>query len=453
MANFSPAAPTIYQSDPLGAFKRAYDVSSGIANEDDAKAALARYAESLYGQQPQSAGPTLADLAAQPPGSPAPAAAPQQPNATPSGPDLMKFGLPDQQTVIGLLRDPETRPQGLALIQQARAAYADANDPQKKLQLEKLQYDVAHQGDGPVDTTAREAGTRFKLGRDQGLTGDALRTYTLTGKLPDDAPGRSNTPSGYAWSEDGKSLAPIPGGPADPNTATMLSPEALDLVATQYLAGDRSAAVGYARNAALKAQITNAIAAKAAALGMDGKAVAAEISAYGGNVSAQRAAGTRAAQVGMAASEASQMADIALEASKAVPRTAIVPWNAAVNAFQTGTSSPEMAKFVTATTSLVNAYARAVSPLGAPTDAMRAHAEQMLNTAQGPEAYAAVIAQMKKEMEAALNAPAEVSASLKTNITGQPPESTAAPAVGAVMDGYRFKGGDPGDQNNWEPAQ
>jgi hypothetical protein len=270
-------------------------------------------------------------------------------------------------------------------------------------------------GKPPVDPADTATG-RQTLADQQGLTGKARAEYILTGKLPE--PGSASVPSGYRPTEDGTGLEPIPGGPADPSTTQMLSPEALDLVATQYLAGDKSAAVGYARNATLKAQITNAIAAKAKEMGMDGKGVAAEISAYGGNVAAQRSAGTRAAQVGMAASEANQMADIALNASKAVPRGSFVPWNAAMNAVATGTSSPEMAQFVTATTSLVNAYARAVSPLGAPTDAMRAHAEQMLNTAQGPEAYAAVIAQMKKEMEAALNAPAEISKNLKESVAG-----------------------------------
>lgn len=245
---------------------------------------------------------------------------------------------------------------------------------------------------------------------------------------PDKAPSASGAPSGYRYTKDGQSLEPIPGGPADPASAQALSPEALDLISSQYLAGDKSAITGYARNANMRAQIANAVAEKANAMGMDGKGLAAEISAYGGNVAAQRAAGTRAAQVGMASSEANQMADIALEASAKVPRSSFVPWNAAVNAVRTNTSSPEMAAFVTATTSLVNAYARAVSPLGAPTDAMRQHAEQMLNTAQSPEAYAAVIAQMKNEMKAALDAPAEISSNLKSSITGAP--ASTAPAAG-----------------------
>lgn len=275
----------------------------------------------------------------------------------------------------------------------------------------------------------------MSVGNDSSVYDPATHTFTAN---PNASPTAKygNAPSGYRFKSDG-ALEPISGGPSDPNTVNMLSPEALDLVSTQYLAGDKSSITGFARNPTMRAQLTNAIAAKAAALGMDGKAVAAEISAYGGNVSAQRSAGTRAAQVGMAASEANQMADIALEASRTVPRETFVPWNQAVNAWRTGTSSPDMAAFVTATTSLVNAYARAVSPLGAPTDAMRQHAEEMLNTAQGPDAYAAVIAQMKKEMEAALNAPAEISDRLKADVSGQeasPPQAPQATTNGALPD-------------------
>lgn len=230
---------------------------------------------------------------------------------------------------------------------------------------------------------------------------------------------------------DGKTYNSLPDGwkvgTVSQSGSGGLSPEALDILSTQYLAGDKSAIQGFSRNATMRAQLANAIAAKADTMGMDGRAVAAEVSAYGGNVAAQRAAGNRAAQVGMAASEASQMADIAVEASKAVPRGSLMAWNAIKNAVKTGTSSPEMAAFVTATTSLVNAYARAVSPLGAPTDAMRQHAEQMLNTAQSPQAYEAVINQMKKEMGAALNAPSEISNQLKEQVAGAHP-GTSPPA-------------------------
>lgn len=215
----------------------------------------------------------------------------------------------------------------------------------------------------------------------------------------------------------------------DGSTNGLLPDDTLHMIAQQYLSGDKSVITGYGRSPILRSQIMNAITSEAQSQGMDGKAIAAQLSAYGGNVAAQKAAGTRAAQVGIASSEANQMADIALDASSKVPRGNFVPWNQATQAVQAGTSSPELAQFVAATTSLINAYARAVSPVGAPTDSQRQHAYDMLNTAQSPEAYAAVIAQMKKEMTAALNAPAEVSNRLKGDITGNSPASTPAPAA------------------------
>lgn len=219
-------------------------------------------------------------------------------------------------------------------------------------------------------------------------------------------------------------IANMPEGPAKDmamQAAAMqsqrLDPDTLEQIATQYLAGDKSVLTGFGRTTSARIQIANAVAAKAASLGMNGNDIAAQMNAYIGNTAAQRAAGTRAAQVGIASDEADKMADLALTASKAVPRSQYVPFNKIANAVATGTSSPQMAAFYSSTMSLVNAYARAISPIGAPTDAMREKAIKMLNTAQGPEAYAATIAQMKKEMEAALNAPAEVSAALKAGIS------------------------------------
>lgn len=224
-------------------------------------------------------------------------------------------------------------------------------------------------------------------------------------------------------------------------TAQVLTPETLDQIATQYLAGDKSVVTGFGRSPTARSQIANAIATKAAALGLDGNAIAAQMSAYMGNVAGQKAAGTRAAQVGIASDEANKMADLALTSSKAVPRGEFVPFNKIANAVATNTSSPQMAAFYSATMSLVNAYARAISPVGAPTDAMRQKAIDMLNTAQGPEAYAATIAQMKKEMEAALSAPADVSNRLKAIVAGPAavaPDATVAvdPETQSILDKY-----------------
>lgn len=98
-----------------------------------------------------------------------------------------------------------------------------------------------------------------------------------------------------------------------------------------------------------------------------------------------------------------------------------------VQEVQYHTSSPELASFVAATNSLVNSYVRAVSPGGVPTDAMREHAYTMLNSAQSPQAYAAVIKTMQQEMQSALNAPGQV----KKELRGEAPPMTTAPAASA----------------------
>lgn len=67
-----------------------------------------------------------------------------------------------------------------------------------------------------------------------------------------------------------------------------------------------------------------------------------------------------------------------------------------------------------------------------------------------------VIAQKAKNRETAINGLfAEVPEGRRTSVAGAAPKQAAkpasgAPAVGTVQDGYRFKGGDPGDQKNWE---
>jgi hypothetical protein len=84
---------------------------------------------------------------------------------------LSEYGLstpPDQ--LKAMFANPETRPMALQMVQEATQRRADASDPMKQLQLKKLQYDVAHQGDAPRNTVIDNANTRFKLGMANGLT-------------------------------------------------------------------------------------------------------------------------------------------------------------------------------------------------------------------------------------------------------------------------------------------
>lgn len=134
---------------------------------------------------------------------------------------------------------------------------------------------------------------------------------------------------------------------------------------------------------------------------------------FGGEKSAQRTLGTRAANMGMAVNEATQFADLALEAAIKVPRVDFVPLNQLTEYVKKKRASPEQAAFVAANRSFINAYAAAVSRSGGKTVHDTMEAGEMLQTAQGHDAYKAVIVQLKKEMAAAAKSPDVVKGELR----------------------------------------
>lgn len=288
----------------------------------------------------------------------------------------------------------------------------------------------------------------------------------------------ATVPVGFQQTKDG--LQPIPGGPADPNYLRMkaqqgtdpnathvlgkggeiyknnpdgtinvihknedgaeatLSDDAVKAMASQYLSGDRTVLQNLGRGAQGAANIVKLreeITKQAHDAGMSAKDIVTTFNEQAGNLAGQRTVGTRAANISLAANEANNMIPIALEASDKVPRSQWMPWNKMVQAYQTGSSSPELASFVAATNSLVNAYVRAVSPSGVPTDSMREHAYSMLNSAQGPEAFKAVVTTMQKEMQSALAAPGQV----RKELRGEGGASPDAPnSKVKVIDGYKI---------------
>jgi hypothetical protein len=250
-----------------------------------------------------------------------------------------------------------------------------------------------------------------------------------------------------------------------PSSDATLNDETTQAMADQYLAGDRTVLTNLGRGAQGAANVVKlreTIMQRAKDAGVDPQGIVDNFNEQAGKLSGQRAIGTRAANISLAANEANNMIPIAEAASKAVPRGNWMPINQAVQAVQKGTSSPELASFVAATNSLVNAYVRAVSPSGVPTDAMRQHAYDMLNAAQGHDAYMAVIKTMQKEMGAALTAPGQVRKELRSGGGEQPSTDAASPTsppsapakqppqVGVVIKGHRFKGGDPASPASWQ---
>jgi hypothetical protein len=364
-----------------------------------------------------------------------------------------------QQLAAALGADGKVNPQ--AYLQAAGNAFAN---PAAIGAVGKVQ-DWQHQSEADAEHK-REFGMNY-----------GLQSKRLAHELDD-------TPKGFAKQEDG-TYAPLPGGPQDPayvarlavetarakgdvptiigsgsavivpNKAqegplftnkpagAVLDDQTVTDMADQYLAGDRTVLQNLGRGAQGAENIVKlrtAIMNRAREAGVDPKGIVNNFNEQAGALAGQRAVGTRAANISLAANEANNMIPIALEASDKLPRTQYMPWNQAVQAVQKGTSSPELASFVAATNSLVNSYVRAVSPSGVPTDSMRQHAYDMLNAAQGPEAYKSVVKTMQLEMKAALAAPSQVRQELRRGNEPEAAASSQAPAPAAATAG--FKDGD-----------
>ncbi|HDR8957019.1 hypothetical protein LGN06_08055 [Burkholderia vietnamiensis] len=228
------------------------------------------------------------------------------------------------------------------------------------------------------------------------------------------------------------------------------SPEDLKFLAEQARAGDTSVYQNLGRGAqgakniiALRREVMR----QEREAGGTGADIAAANAGFQGEKAAARTGATRAANIGMAVSEAQKTFPLVREASAALPRTEFPGVNRAMQAAQTGTGDPRVVALGTALNTSVNAYARAISPTGVPTVSDKEHARELLSTASTPEQLNAVLSMMEKEMSAARQAPTEVQAQQKARISGR---GEGAPAVGTIEGGYRFKGGDPSKQSNWE---
>lgn len=219
----------------------------------------------------------------------------------------------------------------------------------------------------------------------------------------------------------------------DPDAA--LHKDDLKLMAEQYLAGDKSVFQNLGRGAqgsknvvALRAEIQ----AMAKERGLSGADIAAGLTQFTGEQAAARTAGTKATNVELAAAEAQKTIGIAKQLSDQLPRTEFVPVNRAIQAAQTNTGDPKVIAFGAAINTVVNAYARAISPSGTPTVSDKEHARQMLSTANTKAQFDAVINVMNQEMAAARKAPREVMESQRERISGRGGEGKpAAPGIPA----------------------
>lgn len=208
------------------------------------------------------------------------------------------------------------------------------------------------------------------------------------------------------------------GAAGGPNT--LFDQDTLETLAQQYRAGDKTVFQNLGRGAqgaqnvvALRREVVK----QARADGQTGSDIAAQMADFTGTLSAERAAGTRIAQVDLAATEAQKLIPLALQASNDLPRNGFLPFSKAQQSIRNGTNDPRLRKFVAANNALVNVYSRAVSPTGAPTVADKDHARELLDTAYDQKSYSAVVGQMQAEIQAAKAAPRSVRSDIRAGVS------------------------------------
>ena len=149
-----------------------------------------------------------------------------------------------------------------------------------------------------------------------------------------------------------------------------LTDEDLQFMAKQRLAGDKSVFQNLGRGAQGAANIVklrHAIMEEAKKQGIGPEQVSTIDSELAGITAGERTLGARTANVEMAGAEAQKFIKIANDASEKVDRTQFKSLNSVLQAAEKHTGGEDVIKLATATNSLINAYARAISPSGTPT--------------------------------------------------------------------------------------
>ena len=183
------------------------------------------------------------------------------------------------------------------------------------------------------------------------------------------------------------------------------TPELLGALADRLEAGDTSWKTGMARIPGLIKSVEEEAAKRGAARRSDNPDVkpAQDIlqsrANQAGRVKEQATLGSASASNTLYGNAAASTMNTAIEKSAAVPRGKFVPLNQLLQAGEKNISDPALAELRTATNTLVNDYAKAITPVGVPTEGAREHARELLQMAYSHEAYVAVVKTMHREIE------------------------------------------------------
>jgi hypothetical protein len=203
----------------------------------------------------------------------------------------------------------------------------------------------------------------------------------------------------------------------------LLSSEAVDSMAGRILAGEKNVMTGLGRGAQGAENIRRVQEAVAKRNPEAGAILNKQIEALGQGAEA-RTLGTQEANAISAGTEALGALQIGRDVSAKLSRGNYVPVNMAIQAWQKGTSNPELAAYGRAMHTIANTYARAVNPKGLPHEKVVEDTVKSLSSAQGPDALNAMLDVMQREIEMAQKSPAQARQTLKDLREGKTPATS-----------------------------
>ncbi len=236
--------------------------------------------------------------------------------------------------------------------------------------------------------------------------------------------------------------------------AVQLTDQAKDVMAQLMMKTGQMPSVGWgAAGTKMKADIINRVADQLTKHGFTGWDLAANEAKYKSQTSALRNVTTYVARVNTSINKADMSLDLVKQtAQKGIAGSVplINRWIQAGRMNATKKSGADVVAFNDALQTFLNEYARVMA--GPASNAMLAEganerAQKMLNNAMTMDGVYAALDVMRKDMQFARQSSEDYVKKLQGDIS-QGIWKTG-PSIGDVMDGYKYKGGDPSLQTSW----
>ena len=212
------------------------------------------------------------------------------------------------------------------------------------------------------------------------------------------------------------------------------TPETIDFMAETYRQTGNLPPLGMgAMAAAARSKILTRAGELAMGGGKSAAAAAADVASskneQAGAAAAAKAVGSQIANVNLAATEVKQMIPVLQSYVAKVNPSDYPTLNAAGNYVASKTGDPNIVAMAASMNALVNTYARAINPKGAPTVSDKDHAREILNAGMSKGQINSALDVINREMAAALASGPEVRASMRPGAAAATEAMNAADAI------------------------